>query len=187
MSGGSSLGLSSVPRLIQGRAHLTEMGGTRGLTLFPSPEVSPWPPFAGWAETVSGQSDPSEPHPHRREEIVNYVVAGTLLHVDGALHPTEIPEGSVHVMSAVGERSHDVRPKSGSEARWVSIVLHLPHEGQLNLMALELNGGTHLPAWITADDVAPSASDPATRARRPGSIDLRASCLADVEPLVPRE
>ncbi len=113
-------------RLVSGKAHVTETDGAEGRTLFPSLEFSHWPPFETLVEsTMVGRGDP-DPHPHADQEVVTYVLSGSLLVYDGERHGTEVPSGSVCLLSTVQTQVHDVNPKPRTTAHWLSLVLHVP-------------------------------------------------------------
>ena len=114
-------------RLVSGTARITRMEGTEGRTLFPSPEFSHWPPFEVLVETTTVGSGAPDPHPHTDEEVVNYVLSGALLIYDETRRCTELPTGSVSLLATRRSQVHDVNPKPGTTAHWISLVLHLPH------------------------------------------------------------
>lgn len=114
------------PRLVIGRAHETTLEDTRGRVLFPSPEFGAWPPFQQLADTVAVGGPSGDSHAHRGEEVVNYVLSGTLVSIDPAGRRTEVPSGSVVTLATVQERVHDLWPSAGTEARWVSLEVRLP-------------------------------------------------------------
>jgi len=101
--------------------------GTEGRTLFPSPEFSHWPPFERFAETFAVGTETPDPHPHDREEVVVYVLSGGLWVYDDSRRRTEVPPGSLAVLSTMRERVHDVTPPPGSKSHWLSLVLRLPY------------------------------------------------------------
>jgi redox-sensitive bicupin YhaK (pirin superfamily) len=117
---------SPSPRIVQGTAHSTVTGSTEGRMLFPSPEFVAWPPFEALADTTALGGNPPVLHPHRREEVVNYPVTGSLVEEDEQGRPTEIPMGTVSHLVTLTERRHDVNPTDGTRARWVSLALYLP-------------------------------------------------------------
>jgi redox-sensitive bicupin YhaK (pirin superfamily) len=103
-----------------------EVEGTKGRTLFPSPEFPPWPPFGSLLDTFARGIGDSDEHAHRGEEVVNYVLSGVLLNRDEKNQSTELTEGSVNALTAVHERVHDVWPKPGGTAHWLSVTLLCP-------------------------------------------------------------
>lgn len=113
-------------RIVVGAARVMDTGGTRGRTLFPSPTFSHWPPFEMLVDVSTVAGSEPDPHPHADEEVVNYVLAGTLAVYDEERRATEIPTGSVNVLTTVRAQSHDVLPKPGTAARWLSLILRLP-------------------------------------------------------------
>jgi hypothetical protein len=66
-------------------------------------------------------------------------------------------------------------------------MFHLPDEGELRPMALELDGGTHLPAWVSTTHIATTSSRTPRESRRPDLIDFALSRRGEIEPLAPRE
>ena len=113
-------------RLVSGTAHVMQMDGTEGRTLFPSTEFSHWPPFETLAERTMVGSGAPDPHPHTDQEVVNYVLSGTLLIYDETHRCTEVPTGSVSLLDTRRMQVHDVNPASGTTAHWLALVLHLP-------------------------------------------------------------
>lgn len=113
-------------RLVSGLAHVLQMDGTEGRTLFPSTEFSHWPPFENLTETTMVGSGAPDPHPHADQEVVNYVLSGTLLVYDETRGCTEVPTGSVSLLETRRPQVHDVNPKPGTTAHWIALVLRLP-------------------------------------------------------------
>lgn len=113
-------------RIVAGKAHVTQTDGTQGRTLFPSPEFSHWPPFETLVESSMMGSGAPDPHPHTGQEVANYVISGTLLVYDEERRCTEIPAGSVSLLSTVRSQLHDANPKPGTTAHWIALVLRLP-------------------------------------------------------------
>ena len=71
------------------------------------------------------------------------------------------------VRTVVWQGSTGDRRPYADQLQHIRVVLYLSHEGELDPMALELDRDTHLPAWISAADIANPSSDAARRARRP--------------------
>lgn len=115
-----------VARVVTAHAVSMQLDGVLGGTLFPSLQQGPWWPIERFAEsTVDPRSATRDPHPHEREEVVNYVLAGELAHADGTGATTPLHEGSVSVLTAVRSISHDLYPTGDRPARWISLVVHL--------------------------------------------------------------
>jgi len=112
-------------RIVTGKARVTRTEGTRGRTLFPSPDFSHWPPFEMLAEAWALGTEVPDPHPHVREEVVVYALSGSLWVYDDARQCTVVPPGSAAGLTAVQRRVHDVNPKPGERAHWFALVLHL--------------------------------------------------------------
>ena len=112
------------PRIVQARSSPMELEGIRGRVLFPGPQQGPWPPFERLAESVATGGGAKDLHTHSGEEVVNYVLAGAVLHWDSEDHAVELNEGAVTLLRATDEIRHDIVPKLRSDARWVSVTLH---------------------------------------------------------------
>jgi len=126
MTGSPPVSRPPSARIVTGAARVTQTAGTEGRTLFPSPAFSHWPPFEMLAETTEEGTGAADPHPHAREEVVNYVLSGSL-EVRGENRRTvEVPEGAANLLATVRHQDHDVGPAPGARAHWVSLVLHLP-------------------------------------------------------------
>ncbi len=146
MNGLGAVGGEGRGRIVAGVAHSMEMGETRGRTLFPSPEFSHWPPFEALVEvTTVGAPDP-DLHPHAEEEVVNYVISGSLLHYDEQRRATEVPAGSVSLFSTVRRQMHDLGPKPSTTAHWLSLILRLPRGATDPAAAHQVAPATRLPA-----------------------------------------
>ncbi|MCI4323528.1 MAG: hypothetical protein L3K03_05850 [Thermoplasmata archaeon] len=68
----------------------------------------------------------SELHSHKAEEVVNYVLSGSLTCTNEEGHSENLTEGWVNMFSTVRERRHDVAAMPGSPARWLAVLLHIP-------------------------------------------------------------
>src|SRR5437870_2087266 len=94
--------------------------------LFPSREQAPWLPFERFAETMTTSRTKLGRHPHQAEEVVIYLVEGEVDHVDGSGRREALTAGSVAVLTAHEEISHDMEMLKGKRARWLSVVVRLP-------------------------------------------------------------
>lgn len=109
------------------KVHTMELDGVAGRTVFPTPDQGPWLPLERFAESRAvGRRVSSDPHPHRLEEVVNYVLSGRMIRTGGGEPEAELGAGTVSRLTAHGSVTHDVYPAPGSEARWISIVTRLP-------------------------------------------------------------
>lgn len=113
-------------RLVVGASRSTRTDRTEGRTLFPSPSFSHWPPFETLAETTTVGGGPPDPHPHSREEVVNYVLSGSLEVCDAQRRCTEVSAGAASLLATMREEVHDVNASPGARAHWLSLVLRLP-------------------------------------------------------------
>src|SRR2546426_9977574 len=94
--------------------------------LFPSQEQGPWLPFERFAETMTTSRTKLGRHAHQAEEVVIYLVEGKVDHVDGSGRREALTPGSVAVLTAHEEISHDMEMLKGKRARWLSVVVRLP-------------------------------------------------------------
>src|SRR5213594_5154151 len=94
--------------------------------LFPSREQAPWLPFERFAETMTTSRTKLGRHPHQAEEVVIYLVDGEVDHVDDSGRREALTAGSVAVLTAHQEISHDMEMLRGKRARWLSVVVRLP-------------------------------------------------------------
>ena len=94
--------------------------------LFPSQGHGPWLPFERFAETMTTSRTKLGRHPHQAEEVVIYLVEGEVDHVDGSGRREALTAGSVAVLTAHEEISHDMEMLKGKRARWLSVVVRLP-------------------------------------------------------------
>ena len=60
------------------------------------------------------------------EEVVIYLVEGEVDHVDDSGRREALTAGSVAVLTAHEEISHDMEMLKGKRARWLSVVVRLP-------------------------------------------------------------
>ena len=94
--------------------------------LFPSREHGPWLPFERFAETMTTSRSKLGRHSHQAEEVVIYLVEGEVDHMDAAGRREALTPGSVAVLTAHEEISHDLEMLKGKRARWLSVVVRLP-------------------------------------------------------------
>ena len=94
--------------------------------LFPSREHGPWLPFERFAETMTTSRSKLGRHSHQAEEVVIYLVEGEVDHMDAAGRRESLTPGSVAVLTAHEEVSHDLEMLKGKRARWLSVVVRLP-------------------------------------------------------------
>ena len=126
MSDGTPSRMPGRSRIVMARSDATEIDGVQGHVLVPTPDQGAWPPFVRFAESEGAAGlRPADPHPHRAEEVLAYVVDGRLVNVDASGRSIEMPGGSGLLLTASPESSHDVGPASGARARWISVVAHL--------------------------------------------------------------
>ena len=143
-------------RIVTGKARVTQTDGTQGRTLFPSPEFSHWPPFETLVESSMVGSGAPDPHSHEREEVANYVISGTLLVYDEDRRCTELPAGSVSLLSTVRRQSHDVNPQPGTTAHWIALVFRLPRgtaEPKLSYQSAPANSLAGLPPGVEGSSI----------------------------------
>ncbi len=131
MSAGTPSRAPGRSRIVMARSDATEIDGVQGHVLVPTPDQGAWPPFVRFAESEGAAGlEPAEPHPHRAEEVLAYVVDGRLVNVDPSGRSTELKGGSGLLLTASPEARHDVGPATGARARWISVVAHLPEQGR---------------------------------------------------------
>jgi len=94
--------------------------------LFPSREQGPWLPFERFAETMTTSRTKLGRHAHQAQEVVIYLVEGEVDHMDGSCRRDGLTPGSVAVLTAHEEISHDLEMLKGKRARWLSVVIRLP-------------------------------------------------------------
>ncbi|MGI0132282.1 MAG: pirin family protein [Thermoplasmata archaeon] len=96
-----------------------------GRVLFPTMQQGPWLPYERFAEVIASRPNEAVLHSHRLEEVVNYVISGTVIHQDDRGERAEVEAESVIVLSTGPERSHDVYPAEGRAAHWIAIGVEL--------------------------------------------------------------
>jgi redox-sensitive bicupin YhaK (pirin superfamily) len=94
--------------------------------LFPTVEQGPWAPFERFAETLATSRKKVGTHSHQGEEVLAFVIEGSVDHADRAGHHLELVRGSVLLFTAATEASHELRMQKGRTARWISVVVRLP-------------------------------------------------------------
>ncbi|HEV2165976.1 MAG TPA: hypothetical protein VGS23_03195 [Thermoplasmata archaeon] len=116
-------------RLLTPKVSTIDLDGMAGRVLFPSLEQGPWLPVERFAESRAvGEPASPDPHPHRQEEVVNYVLSGRMRRTGPGIPEARLEAGSVSRLTARGTLTHDVQPSPGSAARWISIMTRLPPE-----------------------------------------------------------
>src|SRR5437870_4914592 len=125
----------------EGRRHMPSPRKTRSLTvahgeidasdkttslLLPNRDHGPWLPFERFAETMTTSRTKLGRHSHQAEEVVIYLVEGEVDHMDGSGRREGLTPGSVAVLTAHEEISHDLEMLKGKRARWLSVVVRLP-------------------------------------------------------------
>src|SRR5437762_12029058 len=94
--------------------------------LFPTREKEPFLPFERFAESVATSRKKGDLHAHLGQEVVTYVLEGTVDHEYGAgVHDTLTP-GAILALTASEEVRHALTMEKGHTARWLSIVAGLP-------------------------------------------------------------
>src|SRR2546427_12581272 len=76
--------------------------------LFPSREHGPWLPFERFAETMTTSRSQLGRHSHQAEEVGIYLVEGEVDHVDDSGRREGLTPGSVAVLTAHEDISHDL-------------------------------------------------------------------------------
>ncbi len=94
--------------------------------LFPNHDQGPWLPFERMAETMTTSRTRLGRHAHQAEEVVIYMVEGEVDHVDDSGRRDALTPGSVALLTAHEEISHDMEMLKGKRARWLSLVVRLP-------------------------------------------------------------
>jgi quercetin 2,3-dioxygenase len=117
-------GSHRVLRVVSSRIDLDD---TSGRVLFPSMAQGPWLPFLRFAETrtTRAENDPGG-HPHRREEVMNYILEGHVDYEDDLGHRSLLGPGTVVLLTARDEVRHNLIANSDSPARWLSVVVECP-------------------------------------------------------------
>src|SRR5213593_2873787 len=93
--------------------------------LLPNRDQGPWLPIERFAETMTTSRTKLGRHPHQAEEVLIYMVEGEVDHVDGSGRRDALTPGSVAVLTAHEEISHDLEMLEGKRARWLSVVIRL--------------------------------------------------------------
>lgn len=109
--------------------------------LMPTAEQGPFLPFDRFAQTVAMRAESLGRHPHLAEEVVVYVLEGSVRHEGEDGSPTVLGPGSVVVLTAHDEIRHALIPEAGTvgaSARWLSIVLRLPWHTEPPPTALQI-------------------------------------------------
>lgn len=130
-------------RIVSGPASVMRAGSTEGRTLFPSFQFSHWPPFKMLVETWMNGGEVPDPHPHVREEVVTYVLSGSLEYFDERRRSTPGPAGSVGVLTAPREMVHDISPPAGTRTHWLTLILQW--QGDAPVGASQFRTGTATP------------------------------------------
>lgn len=94
--------------------------------LFPNRDQGPWLPFERFSETMTTARTKLGRHPHQTQEVLIYMVEGEVDHVDGSGKREALTPGSVAVLTAHEEISHDLEMLRGKRARWLSVVIRMP-------------------------------------------------------------
>jgi len=94
--------------------------------LFPTREKEPFLPFERFAESVATSRKKGDLHAHLGQEVVTYVLEGTVDHEYGAGVHDNLTPGSILVLTASQEVRHALTMEKGRTARWLSIVARLP-------------------------------------------------------------
>jgi len=94
--------------------------------LLPNRDHGPWLPFERFAETMTTSRTKLGRHSHQAEEVVIYLVEGEVDHMDDSGRREGLTPGSVAVLTAHEEISHDLEMLKGKRARWLSVVVRLP-------------------------------------------------------------
>jgi len=94
--------------------------------LFPTRDKRLFLPFERFAESVATSRKKGEMHPHVGEEVIAYVLEGSIDHEDGSGNHADLTQGSLLVLTAQDEIRHALRMERGRTARWLSVVVRLP-------------------------------------------------------------
>jgi redox-sensitive bicupin YhaK (pirin superfamily) len=114
-------------RVLQVVSSRIDLDDTSGRVLFPSMVQGPWLPFLRFAETrtTRAENDPGG-HPHRREEVMNYILEGHVEYEDDLGRRSLLGPGTVAFLTAGGEARHNLIVSSDAPARWLSVVIECP-------------------------------------------------------------
>jgi len=111
-------------RVVASRMELDDVSGR---VLFPTPAQGPWIPFVRFAETVATGGDiDAEGHPHRQEEVMNYLLEGRVEYEDDVGHRSVLEPGTVVLFTAREEARHNLIPNQTPRARWLSVLVRCP-------------------------------------------------------------
>ncbi len=94
--------------------------------LLPTRDKRLFLPFERFAESVATSRKKGEMHPHVGEEVITYVLEGSIDHEDASGNRTDLTPGSLLVLTAQDEVRHALRMERGRTARWLSVVVRLP-------------------------------------------------------------
>lgn len=108
--------------------------------LFPNRDQGPWLPFERFAETMTTARTKIERHNHQAEEVFMYVLDGEIQHIDGSGRHDDLTPGSIAVLTAHEQMSHEMVAVQGKRARWLSIVVRLPWHTDPPPTSLQVKG-----------------------------------------------
>ena len=108
--------------------------------LFPNRDQGPWLPFERFAETMTTARTKIERHNHQAEEVFVYVLDGEIQHIDGTGRHDDLAPGSIAVLTAHEQMSHEMVAVQGKRARWLSIVVRLPWHTDPPPTSLQVKG-----------------------------------------------
>src|SRR5205823_7786518 len=89
-------------------------------------QQQPFPPYERFPETVAASRKEGPLHAHPGQEVVTYVLEGTVDPEYGAGVHDNLTPGSILVLTASQEVRHALTMEKGHTARWLSIVARLP-------------------------------------------------------------
>ena len=121
------------PGVVMIRSSHEDLSDPTSHLLMPTAEQATFPPYDRFAETVATRRMQLGLHSHLAEEVVTYVLDGSVHHEDGGGTHTVLSPGSVLVITAHQEIRHELTlqpTQEGRSARWLSIVLRLPWHTQ---------------------------------------------------------
>lgn len=120
---------SSLPedrlRILSGEIEDSHLAPGYSRVLFPTARQADWLPFTRFTESVSTSQKKVGMHRHSGEEVVLYVIEGSLQHSDDAGRSTVLGTYSVLVLSAPQEIQHEISLRRGRSARWLAMTLPL--------------------------------------------------------------
>lgn len=108
--------------------------------LFPNRNQGPWLPFERFAETITTSRTKIGRHPHRAEEVMMYVLEGAIEHVDDSGRREALTRGTVALITAHEEVSHELATVRGKRARWLSLVLRMPWHTEPPPTSVQIKG-----------------------------------------------